>query len=100
MSKTNILALKLCDCLKVVFSIIFEKKDNRKSLQNCPNLHTTKQNFKEIHWIPKIIPHSSAPKIPKNETLILQWSQIIDRLLTIHIRKISIPKKIWKLSQN
>ena len=65
MSKTNILALKLCDYLKVVFFYNFRKKDKLKSLQNCPNLHTTKQNFKEIHWIPKIIPHSPAPKIPK-----------------------------------
>ena len=30
MTKTNILALKLCDCLKVVFSIIFEKRINGK----------------------------------------------------------------------
>ena len=62
MSKTNILALKLCDCLKAVFSVILEKKDKRNSLQNCPNLHTTKQNFKEIHWIPKIIPRSQNTK--------------------------------------
>ena len=65
MSRTNILALKLCDCLKVVFSIILEKKDKRKSLQNCPNLHTTKQNFKEIHWIPKIIHTPPLPKYQK-----------------------------------